>query len=64
MSAASTKSVFGRLSQERMVLGLSALLFVMFSIFVSCVLTASNVPSLIQNIAILGLLGSGMPSPS
>jgi ribose transport system permease protein len=60
MSAASTKSVFGRLSQERIVLGLSAVLFVLCSIFVSGFLTASNVLSLIQNVAILGLLGSGM----
>lgn len=60
MSAASTKGLLGGLSQERIVLGLSAVLFVMFSIFVSGFLTASNVLSLIQNVAILGLLGSGM----
>lgn len=60
MSAASTKSVLGGLSQERIVLGLSAALFVLFSIFVSGFLTASNVLSLIQNVAILGLLGLGM----
>jgi ABC-type branched-subunit amino acid transport system ATPase component len=60
MSAASTKGSLGGLSQERIVLGLSAVLFVLFSIFVSGFLTASNVLSLIQNVAILGLLGSGM----
>jgi ribose transport system permease protein len=56
----STRALFGALSQERIVLGLSAALFVLFSIFVSGFLTASNVLSLIQNVAILGLLGSGM----
>jgi ribose transport system permease protein len=60
MSAASTKSVLGGLSQERIVLSLAGALFVLFGIFVSGFLTASNALSLIQNVAILARLGSGM----
>jgi len=49
-----------RLSQERIVLGIAALLFVGFSVFLPGFLTAGNVLSLIQNVSILGILGIGM----
>jgi ribose transport system permease protein len=49
-----------RLTQERIVLGLSLVLFAAFSIAVRGFLAADNVLSLIQNVAILGMLGIGM----
>lgn len=49
-----------RLTQEQIVLGLSLVLFVGFGIFVSGFLAADNVLSLVQNVAILGMLGLGM----
>jgi len=49
-----------RLSQEQIVLGLSVLLFVAFGLTVSGFLAPDNVLSLVQNVAILGMLGIGM----
>lgn len=60
MSAQSGKTFFGALTQERIVFGMSVLLFVSFAILVDGFLTASNVLSLVQNVAILGILGAGM----
>jgi ribose transport system permease protein len=49
-----------RLSQERIVLAIAAILFVGFSVFTPGFLSAGNVLSLIQNVSILGILGVGM----
>ena len=49
-----------RLTQEQIVLVLSVLLFVVFGISVHGFLAAENVFSLVQNVAILGMLGVGM----
>ena len=49
-----------RLTQEQIVLGLSVLLFAIFGISVHGFLAADNVFSLVQNVAILGMLAIGM----
>jgi len=49
-----------RLTQEQIVLGLSVLLFAGFGILVRGFLAPDNILSLIQNVAILGMLGIGM----
>ena len=48
------------LTQEQIVLGLSLLLFLFFGIFVHGFLVPDNLLSLVQNVAILGMLGLGM----
>lgn len=48
------------LTQERMVLGISFLLFVAFSLTLSGFLTLGNLFSLLQSVTILGILGIGM----
>lgn len=49
-----------RLSQEQIVLGLSIVLFVGFSVAIRGFVAIDNVVSLVQNVAILGMLGIGM----
>ena len=49
-----------RLTQEQIVLGLSLALFVAFGALVRGFLAPDNVLSLVQNVAILGMLGLGM----
>lgn len=49
-----------RLSQERIVVAIATLLFIGFSLLLPGFLTAGNVVSLVQNVAILGILGIGM----
>jgi ribose transport system permease protein len=49
-----------RLNQEQIVLGLSILLFVAFGLTVRGFLAPDNLFSLIQNVAILGMMGIGM----
>ncbi|MFK5980689.1 MAG: ABC transporter permease [Rhizobiaceae bacterium] len=48
------------MTQERMVLGISLLLFVIFSFTLSGFLTFGNLFSLLQGVTILGILGIGM----
>jgi len=48
------------LNQEQMVLVISAILFVLFSIFLESFLQVSNLLSLLQNVSILGILAIGM----
>lgn len=50
----------GGLSQERIVLVIAAVLFVVFSIALPGFLDAGNLLSLVQNVSILGILGVGM----
>jgi len=49
-----------RLNQERMVLVITAVLFVLFSIFLNGFFSLSNLLSLLQNVSILGILAIGM----
>jgi ribose transport system permease protein len=49
-----------RLSQQSIVLAIFAALWVGFSLFLPGFLTAANVLGLLQNVAILGILGLGM----
>ena len=49
-----------RFSQEKIVLAISAAMFVLFSTFLDGFLTAGNIVSLVQNVSILGILGIGM----
>ena len=49
-----------RLTQEQIVFGLSILLFIAFGFAVPGFLAASNILSLVQNVAILGMMGIGM----
>ncbi|MCO5164114.1 MAG: ABC transporter permease [Mesorhizobium sp.] len=60
MSSGTTRGLSDSLTQERIVLALSVALFAAFGLFAPGFLTASNTLSLIQNVAILGLLGIGM----
>jgi ribose transport system permease protein len=60
MSGGSKKGFHGALNQERIVLVLSAVLFLSFSVLVPGFLTAPNVLSLVQNVAILGILAVGL----
>lgn len=48
------------LNQEQMVLAISAVLFVLFSIFLPSFLQVSNLLSLLQSVSILGILAIGM----
>ena len=48
------------LTQERMVFGISMILFVVFSLTLSGFLTIGNLLSLLQSVAIVGVLGTGM----
>ncbi len=48
------------LTQEQMVLGISALLFTIFSVTLSGFFTLGNLLSLLQSVAVLGILGIGM----
>ncbi|MAY88432.1 MAG: ABC transporter permease [Pseudooceanicola sp.] len=50
----------GSISQEQMVLIISAALFVIFSITLDSFLQVSNLVSLLQNVSILGILAIGM----
>jgi ribose transport system permease protein len=49
-----------RVDQESVVLAITAVLFLVFSVTLKSFLTASNVLSLVQNVAILGVLGIAM----
>ncbi len=49
-----------RPSQQNIVFALFAVLFVIFSIFLRGFLTADNMLTLLQNVAVLGILGLGM----
>ncbi len=48
------------LTQERMVFGISTMLFIVFSLALSGFLTVGNLLSLLQSVAIVGVLGTGM----
>ncbi len=50
----------GSLNQEQMVLIISAILFILFSITLDSFLQISNLLSLLQNVSILGILAIGM----
>ena len=49
-----------RLSQEQIVIGLSLLFFMSFGVGIKGFLRPDNVLSLVQNVALLGILGIGM----
>src|SRR5262245_55561487 len=52
--------VFGRLSQEQIVLALAVLLSVVFAIALPGFLTTSNILNLVRSVSILGILGVAM----
>lgn len=54
------RRALGSLNQEQMVMAISALLFVMFSIFLNGFLRVTNLLSLLQSVSILGILAIGM----
>lgn len=49
-----------RLSQQEIVFVVFALLFLVFAIFLNGFLTAENMLTLLQNVAVLGILGLAM----
>jgi len=51
---------FPTLNQEKMVMAISAVLFVLFALFLEGFLRLSNVFSLLQSVSILGILAIGM----
>jgi ribose transport system permease protein len=54
-------ATFGlRLNQERVVLAISAIMFLLFSFFLDGFLQVGNLLSLLQNVAVLGILAIGM----
>lgn len=52
--------VFGRLSQEQIVLGLAMLLCLAFAVSLPGFLTASNLLNLVRSVSVLGILGVAM----
>lgn len=55
-----SRSILANLSQERIVLGIAALLFVVFGITLPGFIAPQNIVSLIQSVSILGILAIGM----
>ena len=53
-------TLLGGLNQERIVFAISVLLFIGFSAALPGFLSSGNILSLIQNVSILGILGTGM----
>jgi ribose transport system permease protein len=60
MASSRAESKSRRLTQEQIVFALSLLLFVAFGATVSGFLSADNLLALVQNVAILGMMGIGM----
>ncbi|SEP11348.1 monosaccharide ABC transporter membrane protein, CUT2 family [Salinihabitans flavidus] len=52
--------MLNRLNQERIVLLISVILFIGFSVGLDGFLSGGNILSLVQNVSILGILGTGM----
>jgi ribose transport system permease protein len=52
--------VFGRLTQEQIVLALAVLLCIVFAVALPGFLTASNILNLVRSVSILGILGVAM----
>jgi ribose transport system permease protein len=59
-SSSGLRSLMTNLSQERIVLGITIFLFIIFGITLPGFLAPQNIISLIQSVSILGILGIGM----
>jgi ribose transport system permease protein len=52
--------LIGRLDQQKIVLGIAILLFILFSILLPGFATQGNILTMLQSVAIIGVLGNGM----